>query len=414
MLTTTLFAQTQDEKPWYEDWTVKPIFAVQTWGTYTIGHEDYDPASDTYVEADNRLNFMLRRLRFGTTAQVGDRLFIKFLGAADFVGSDQRSGTVGGVNNGGFPNAQVWDIYSQYKISRNSEALYVIGGYMRPPIGRESMSGAMGVSSFEKSWTQWYVRQHLVGTGPGGAGGAYLGGLVPITSKLHLDYRAGVFNAQNNGITAGRLYSSLYVSRLNFMFGDPEKSTWSYGLPAANSFGRRNTAAIALNLASEGPTGAAEEGISLVGVDALVNFGHFHLEGEYHSMRRSSLEDDYTSATYAVRAGYNIVLDGDDPSRPRYLEPSVMVYGFDGTTSLEDYPTVVATSFFGGTETVYDVGINYHLKPGKVRLGLHYVGRSGEIGNLPADGRLSWNNMQSGLPGIRRGDYVGFEVILAY
>lgn len=419
LLPSLLFAQdTPGEnapKNWFDDWTVKPILAVQGWGTYTMGHEDYDPDTDAYLPTDDRLNFMIRRLRFGSTAQIGDRLFIKFLGAADFVGTDQRAGTVGGVNNGGFPNAQIWDIFAQYKISRTSEALYVIGGYLRPPIGRESMSGALGVSSFEKSWTQWYVRQHLVGTGPGGTGGVYLGGLVPLAEKVHLDYRGGVFNAQNSGISAGRETSSLLVGRVNFMFGDAESTTWTYGLPAANSFGRRNTFAVALNVATEGGTQSAPAGIGLLGVDAVANYGMFHVEGEYHRMMRGAENDDrYNSSTYAIRAGYNFVMSTNDPDRPRYLEPTAMVYGFVGTTDAVEYPTVVATSFFGGTETVYDIGVNYHVDPGKIRLGLHYVGRTGDIGDLPADGRLSWHNMQNGIGGIRRGDYVGFEVILAY
>ena len=405
-----------NEDRWFDNWTIRPILGVQTWATYTFGHQDFNADRGEYVDADNRLNIMLRRLRFGSTAQVGDRLFIKFLGAADFVGTDQRAGTVGGENNGGFPSAQIWDVFAQYKISRNTEGLYVIGGFLRPCIGRESMSGAFGVSSFEKMWTQWYVRQHLVGTGPGGTGGVYLGGLTTLADKIHLDYRGGVFNAQNNGITAGRESSSLFAGRANFMFGDAENDTWTYGLPNANSFGKRSTVAVAVNLATEGPTAAANEGISLLGVDALVNFGMFHLEGEYHYMtRRADGLDDYNSSTYGVRLGYSFALPNtDQPNRPSYLEPSVMVYGFNGTEEAGEYDAVVATNYFGGTERVIDVGLNYHLKPGKVRLSLHYVDMDGDPGGLPEDGRLTWFNRQGGIGGIRRGDYLGFEVVLNY
>ena len=401
---------------WYDNWTVKPILGVQTWATYTFGHEDFDVESGQYVSTSDRLNIMLRRLRFGTTAQVGDRLFIKFLGAADFVGTDQRAGTVGGENNGGFPNAQIWDVFAQYKISRNTEGLYVVGGYLRPCIGRESMSGAFGVSSFEKMWTQWYVRQHLVGTGPGGTGGIYLGGLKHLGEKVHVDYRGGVFNAQNNGISAGRESSSLFAGRVNFMFGDAENDLWTYGLPNANSFGKRHTVAVALNLATEGSTGSASDGTGLVGVDALINFGMFHAEGEYHRMTRGADGfDDYSSATYGVRVGYSFTLTRPgDENRPSYLEPSVMVYGFSGAEDLDEYAAVVATNYFGGTERVIDVGLNYHLKPGKVRLSLHYVNMDGSPGDLPEDGRLTWYNRQGGIGGIRRGDYLGAEVVLSY
>lgn len=398
----------------FKNWEIKPILGVQAWSTYTFGHKDFDPETGEYVDADNRLNFMLRRLRFGSTAKIGDRLFIKFLGAADFVGADQRAGTVGGVNNGGFPELQVWDVFAQYRLSKQSEALYVIGGYLRPPIGRESMSGAYGVSSFEKGFNQWYVRTHLVGVGPGGTGGAYLGGLLGLGDKLHVDYRTGVMNPQNDGISAGRLASSLFVTRVNFMFGDPEKDTWTYGLPAANSFGKRQTLTVALNLAHEGGTGAAPEGIGLLGVDFLVNTGHFHVEGEYHALRRSAGELDYNSATWMLRAGVNIPVNFGESDVQRYLEPTVMYWGFDGATDLEDYPAVLATNFVGNRERHLDVGVNYHLLPGRVRLGLHYNGITGDIGELPPDGALGWFGRQAGIGGIERGDYVGFEVIVKY
>ncbi|SEQ89695.1 hypothetical protein SAMN05444359_11849 [Neolewinella agarilytica] len=410
-----LTAQTEKDSPTsFKNWEIKPILGVQLWSTYTMGHQDYVPESDTYVDASDRLNFLVRRMRFGSTAKIGDRLFLKFLGAADWIGEDQRSGPPGGVNNGAFPNAQIWDIFAQYKLSPKSEALYVIGGYLRPPVGRESMSGALGTSSMEKGFNQWYMRQHLTGTGPGGAGGVYLGGLSSLSEKIHVDYRAGVFNPQNNGITGGRTSSSLLVSRLNFMFGDPEKETWTYGLPAANSFGKRRTVALALNLANEGPTGAAPEGTSLLGVDGLINLGHFHLEGEYHRMIRKSSEPDLESATWMIRTGVNIDVSPAGADVPRYLEPSLMFYGFDGTTDIEDYPAVLATNYFGGRETIINAGVNYHLVPGKVRIGLHYTAISGDRGDLPADGQLSHYFSQPGVGGIQRGDYAGFELILNY
>lgn len=414
-----LSAQDEEKAPLtFNDWKIKPILGFQGWATYTSGAQDFNLGSGQYVDVDNRANFMLRRLRFGSTAQVGDRLFFKFLGAADFVGSDQRSATIGGVNNGGFPQAQIWDVFAQYKITANSEGLYVIGGYLRPPIGRESMSGAMGVSSMEKGFNQWYVRQHLVGTGPGGAGGVYLGGLSSLGEKLHIDYRGGVFNPQSNAISVGPLYSPLFAGRVNVMFGDREKSTWAYGLPAANSFGKRTTLALALNLASEGPSSTATGGVSLLGLDGLFNIGHFHAEGEYHLMNRKADDGDvadFSSVTYMLRTGFNLDVtpQGLTDGR-RYLEPTIMVYGFNGALTLDEYKNVLATNYFGGQETIVDAGINYHLRPGRVRIGLHYVAFSGDRGELPEDGRLSWYWAQAGIGGIQRGNYAGFEVILNY
>ena len=396
-------------------WDIQPILAGQAWATYTTGQREFDADQGRYVDVDDRLNFMFRRLRFGSTARVGERLFFKFLGAADFVGSDQRAATVGGVNNGAFPNLQVWDIYAQYRLSPRSEALYVIGGFLRPPLGRENMSGALGVSSFEKSFSQWYIRQQATGTGPGGTGGVYLGGLASPREGVQLDYRGGVFNPQQNGISAGRRASSLFVGRLNLTVGDPERTTWAYGLATANSFGRRRGVSLAVNASHEGATGVSG-GSTGLGVDWLVSLAHWHLEGEAYQFRRRPTDGalaDYTSTAFMVRTGFNLAVPGPEGAPARYLEPTAMVYGFRGATTLADYPSVLATGFFGGEETIVDVGLNYHLVPGRLRLGLHYVTFSGDRGELPPDGRLSQAHFQPGIGGIERGNYLGFEVIMS-
>lgn len=416
----TLRAQEEDAgRPLqFGDWTINPILGVQAWATYTFDQKDYDTTLDDYVPVDNRLNFMLRRLRFGSTAQVGDRLFIKFLGAADFVAADQRSATVGGVNNGAFPNLQVWDIYARYKISPNSEALYVVGGFLRPPLGRESMSGAFGVSSFEKSFTQFYVRQQATGTGPGGVGGVYLGGLHSPTERVHLDYRGGVFNAQQGGITSGRSSSPLLVGRVSVAFGDPERPVWRYGLANPNSFGTRRTFAVAVNASNEGRTAAAEMSSSL-GADFALSLHHFHAEGEYYRFSREPVapggsSDNYTSNLWMVRTGFNIDITPTGAATARYLEPSIMYWQFNGATSPADFSRARGASFFVGQDRVLDVGLNYHLVPNHVRLSLHYVRFGEDPGEVPGDSPLlGLGNFQPGIGGIQRGDFVGFEVILS-
>ena len=399
------------EAPTYTRWQISPILGIQSWATYTIGQEEFEPTLNAFAPVDDRLNFMVRRLRFGSTANITDRLFFKFLGAADFVGSDQRAGTVGGVNNGAFPNLQVWDLYLRYQLSPNSEAAYVVGGFLRPPVGRESMSGAYGVASFEKSFSQFYVRQQMTGTGPGGTGGAYFGGLGKVSDKFTVDYRAGLFNPFNNGISAGQRASTLVAGRVNFMFGDPESQQWRYGLKT-NYFGKRRGVSIAVAGSREGDTGILAESATL-GVDWLVNFGQFHLEGEYiRLLREGAIGVTYNTATYFVRAGYNFAL-AERPGKPRqYVELAALAYGFDGAT--DNNNAALATAFFSGDELAIDVGLNYHVVPGKVKLALHYVARSGDHGNIVGD--ASTGNQyffQPGIGGIRRGDYLGFGVVVS-
>ena len=413
LLPVSLLAQTPvADGPTYTKWQISPILGIQSWATYTIGQQEFDADAGNYFDVDDRLNFMLRRLRFGSTANVTDRLFFKFLGAADFVGSDQRSGTVGGVNNGAFPNLQVWDLYLRYKLSPNSEAAYIVGGFLRPPVGRESMSGAYGVASFEKSFSQFYVRQQMTGTGPGGTGGVYLGGLGKLGEKLTVDYRGGLFNPFNNGISAGVRASTLAAGRLNFMFGEPESAQWRYGLKS-NYFGKRTGVSIAVAGSHEGNTGILESS-STIGVDFLINTGQFHLEGEYISLIRDAGQPGQTYApdTYFVRAGYNFALAPREGKAQQYLEAAVLLYGFNGDANSS--AQAQATAFFSGDEQALDIGLNYHVVPGKVKLALHYVARSGDNSGIAGDDP-SGNQyfFQPGIGGIRRGDYVGFGVVVS-
>ena len=403
------------EAPTYTKWNISPILGMQAWSTYTMGQQEYNADAGSYFDVDDRLNFMVRRLRFGSTADITDRLFFKFLGAADFVGSDQRAGTVGGVNNGAFPNLQVWDLYLRYKLSADNESAYVIGGFLRPPVGRESMSGAFGVSAFEKSFSHFYVRQHMTVTGPGGTGGVYLGGLLELGEKMHVDYRGGVFNPFNNGISAGVEAAPLLAGRVNFMFGQPENEKWRYGLKA-NYFGKRRGVSVAIAGSDEGATGAALQARSL-GLDFLINVDQLHLEGEYITFSRKITDQPtdrfYQPDTYFARIGYNLPVKTPEGKAQRYLEPSVLAYGFNGaeagvTTAAE------ATNYFVGSELAIDVGINYHVVPGKLKLALHYISRSGESGSIEPDFPfLNQYFYQGGIGGIQRGDYLAFGVALS-
>ncbi|MFT7120670.1 MAG: hypothetical protein ACJAZ9_000845 [Neolewinella sp.] len=119
-------------------------------------------------------------------------------------------------------------------------------------------------------------------------------------------------------------------------------------------------------------------------------------------------------STFMFRTGLNVEASRKGSETKRFLEPSLMVYRFRSATALEDYPSVVATNYLGGEELVISSGLNYHLLPGKVKLGLHYVATSGDRGELPADGRLSLHHSQEGIGGIQRGNYIGMEVVLNY
>ena len=146
-----------------KDFQVKPILAFQFWGSYTAGMEQYQEEKGDYVAIDNRLNFMVRRTRFGFQAQPYEFLSIKVVAAIDLVGRDLNSAFNGGANNGSFPNFGLWDAYLQFRLKKNSEAIYLKAGYFVPAFGLSSLNSAFHVNSISKSFSQAYIRQHLVG-----------------------------------------------------------------------------------------------------------------------------------------------------------------------------------------------------------------------------------------------------------
>ena len=96
-----------------KDLKFKPVFNLQLWSTYTYNIKHFDAASDQYVDASNRLNFLIRRTRAGFQMEPYDRLKLRFVAALDMVGRDLNSGFNGGSNNGSFPNPGLWDAYLQ-------------------------------------------------------------------------------------------------------------------------------------------------------------------------------------------------------------------------------------------------------------------------------------------------------------
>ena len=158
-----------------EDFKLKPSIGLQLWSSYTIGEEVYDKSLGKYKSVDDRLNFQIRRTRLGFSGQPYGHLLFKFDAALDLVGRDLLSGTEAGANNGASPQFRLWNAWLQWKIKKGSEKFNLVAGYLPPQIGRESITSALRSTSMEKSWSQNYLRRHLVGIGPGRAMGVNLG-----------------------------------------------------------------------------------------------------------------------------------------------------------------------------------------------------------------------------------------------
>lgn len=400
-------AQTSETSnpPLWKQVKVNPIAAMQVWTTYTMGAKVYRPDKAKYEAVDDRLNFQLRRSRFGFKGDVGDRVKFNFTVAADLVGRDVLAGTDGGANNGASPQVRLWNAYVQWRLSPESEKLYLVTGYQVPQIGRESITSALRSSSLEKAWVQNYLRRHLVGTGPGRAVGVNVGGLL-LHEKLSWGYDIGVFNPAmnaNSGNSVGEVYSPLLTGRLVAYLGDPESKSYTTD-HKLNYFGQRRGLSLALEGAWQEKGDAFQDNYAY-GFDFLGDYEGWSLDGEYMVLGRRGEEAIATSAQTAyLRMSYTFELG------EYWLEPSGMLAQLSGPVSAEDQAAAATLSAFAGEESVVDLGGNFYFTP-NLKLSLHYTFRKGDAGAAGPGATVNNYFFQSGVGPILRGDWLGLGLV---
>lgn len=415
-----LFAQqpSPSSGPWAKltSMEFKPVLQLQLWGTYTHGQQRFDSEPQTYELVDNRMDVSLRRGRVGFKLTPYDRLTIAVVGAFDNVGHDGLSGTVSGYNPPN-PNFGLWDAFVQWKAVRSSDAVHLTAGYFRPQINRESLTSAWTVNSFEKAWSQNYFRQHLVGTGPGRATGVNLGGFLPGEGLLSLTYDVGLFfplttsaDPALRGISRGAQTAPLGVAKLTVHLGDPEHTAYKLG-KKVNYFNQRKGISFSLAGAHQGETELFAQSQTL-GVDLLANYGPLNLDGDWSWMYREGTaqaptDGHYISQTGHLRLGYNLLV------RERFfLELMGMVMHFHGGLTAQEQADAAAVRAFSGTETTYDVGINWYLNRHKLMLLLHYTWHTGNAGEAGDGARVNHYFNQRSLGAIQRGDWLGLGLNL--
>ena len=147
-----------------------------------------------FEAADDRLNVQLRRLRLGVKGQPYENLKFNITTSLDFVGKDILDGTEAVQNNGASPRFRIWNAFLQWRLKSGSESFNIVAGYLPAQIGRENITAALRVPSMEKSWSQNYMRRHIVGVGPGRVTGFNLGGLLGnLESNLSFKYDIGLY-----------------------------------------------------------------------------------------------------------------------------------------------------------------------------------------------------------------------------
>lgn len=412
-----LQAQEATQNKWQsllEDYKIKTNIGFQLWSTYTLGQELFDDSANSYIPVDNRFNSEIRRSRLTISGQPYANLKFKLTASLDLIGRDALSATQGGANNGNSGQFGLWNMYLQWKPDINNDFWNLTVGFQPPQIGRESITAALRSTSFEKSWSQNYLRRNIVGTGPGRALGINLGGQKIISEKLAFSYDIGIFSPQrfsNIANSQGVNANPLLAGRLAFYIGQPESNSYTTG-HKVNYFGSRQGLTIALAASKQGQSGIFDNN-EAVGVDWLLNLGMLNLDGEWTFFQRSksinSNEDISTKSNGGyIRLGYNIKLENE-----RYIEPVIMFVQYNGPLNLAEQQNAIALNAFAGTDRILDFGINYHLNK-NLKLSFTYTKNNGDLGESPEG--VTFNNFyaNNNSEAIKRGDLIGLGIVAIF
>jgi hypothetical protein len=351
---------------------VTPSASMQLWSTYTTGEKMQLEKDGPLVPLQDRLNFLARRARIGFKGKPYKNLSYALVIQYDNLGKDKFSAVRGGTNTGQFG---VLDAYLGWKITKNDLATLTLG-YFHPQISRECITGDILVNSLDKSPSQGYIRQHIVGKGYGRTTGINVGGLKK-AALLTINYNLGLFNNLTTAEdqkkypeTTGKFWSPLYAGRVTFSIGDPDIKSYAINYGMNNYFNKRKGITIGFNATHQGKTEIFSSNEAL-GVDVLLNYSNFNLDAELFWLKRVNNDFATEFRTGHIRAGYNVIL-----AQKFFFEPTIAVALMDGG---------VGTSAIG-KDKYYDMGINWYLNKQNYRIGAHYILQDGEGNNGYTDG----------------------------
>lgn len=258
--------------------------------------------------------------------------------------------------------------------------LNVTAGYFRPQIGRENITAAFRVISFEKSLANFQPRLHLLNRTTGRETGVNIGGL-HLGDGWSFNYNVGYFDLTSDKlVNTGKYWSPMLVSRVAFTIGDTEMD--SYKINYSQSFyGKRKGITLGLNGCYTGKTEVFTNN-GMYGADILANYNNLDLNLEYDWLYRNSVTSDSTTFytndhVYAVRLGYNFFLKNDKIVQltTMYSEQKAGNYGSaEGLNSLTGAADL----------EVFDVGVNLLLNKDNLKFNIHYVwGKNHQMKNDP-------------------------------
>jgi hypothetical protein len=305
----------------FDDGHTLEIFQqYQLQGIYTFS----GARTDDGETVDNRADLFLRRARLGLKGQIRDVLSYQVVFAYDNVGKDIYTGASGVPQDQNNTEFRIWDAFFTWRA--NPQWANVTAGYFRPQIGRESITAAWAVNSFDKALANGYVRTHVVGRLTGRETGINLGGLIN-KDGWGFNYNIGAFDTTHENIVGsengGADWSPLLTARAAVTLGDPELVKYGIGY-RVNYFGKRNGTTLALNYSHQGRTDLFKNN-RMAGFDVLSNYGNLNFSAEYDWLLRNTGDVRFKDRVYHARIGYNIEL-----ANGQIIEPALMYTEFNG------------------------------------------------------------------------------------
>jgi hypothetical protein len=363
---------------------VQPVASLQLWSVYTMGEQVQLEENGPLESVQDRLNFLTRRARIGFKGKPYKKLSYALMIQYDNLGKDRFGGIRGGTNTG---QLGILDAYATWRIT-NNELAFITMGYFHPQYSRECITGDLLVNSFDKSPSQNYIRQHIVGKSYGRSTGLNIGGL----SKSHfitIGYNVGLFNnnttANEFTETTGKYWSPVIVDRVTFSFGDADQKSYAINYDVNNYFNERKGVTVGINTSTQGRTDIFTYNRS-IGFDLLLNYRNLNLDGESVMMQRKAEGKTYASKTFQIRTGYNLVIN-----KKVFLEPTFLYMTYTGDEGGEYF----------GEEKMYDLGVNWYLNKKSLKMSLHYIFQNGKGNNGYTDETT-----------FKKGDFVGVGWVL--
>lgn len=346
--------------------TIEIFNMVQVWGMSTLDAgnlegTDYAEGSDIYI----------RRGRIGVKGKYDDLISYKVWFAYDNLGKSDNNILMGTGQLDSNKEVYIWDAYFTYKFDK--EFANVTIGYFRPQVGKESITSGFTTTSYEKGLSNFYVRTHLVGRGPGREVGVNIGGL---TMDNKLNYNFGVFGPNHAKITGDALndgtttiaekQSLLFAGRVAYSIGDSEMKKYKLGYKT-NYFGKRKGVTVGVDYAYQGENDQFKSN-SYIGADALLNWGALNASVEYNILEReqpTGLETEDKILT--AHLSYNMPQENGT-----VIEPAVMYTDAD----IDDgsHFKNLNKEYYNGTagsQTITSVGVNWYRNKFSEKYGLH-------------------------------------------